>query len=51
MTTSNRTSDLHPRQRVCVLDSETRYVDTGRGAPVVFLQGNPTLWPKQGSPQ
>ena len=47
MTPSNRSADPHPRQRVRVLDSEISYVDTGRGAPVVFLHGNPTssyLW-------
>lgn len=40
-------TDPHPRQRVRVLDSEISYVDTGRGAPIVFLHGNPTssyLW-------
>lgn len=34
-------------ERVPVLDSEMAHVDTGRGAPVVFLHGNPTssyLW-------
>ncbi len=34
-------------ERVAVLDSEMAYVDRGRGAPVVFLHGNPTssyLW-------
>jgi haloalkane dehalogenase len=39
--------DPYPRQRVAVLDSAMAYVDTGRGAPVVFLHGNPTssyLW-------
>ncbi len=39
--------DPHPRQRVDVLDSFISYVDTGDGAPVVFLHGNPTssyLW-------
>ncbi len=39
--------DPHPRQRVEVLDSFMSYVDTGEGAPVVFLHGNPTssyLW-------
>lgn len=39
--------DLHPRQRVQVLDSEMSYVDTGSGDPIVFLHGNPTssyLW-------
>jgi haloalkane dehalogenase len=39
--------DPHPRQRVEVFDSFMSYVDTGEGAPVVFLHGNPTssyLW-------
>lgn len=39
--------DPHPRKRVDVLDSFMSYVDTGDGAPVVFLHGNPTssyLW-------
>ena len=39
--------DPHPRRRVRVLDTEMSYVDAGRGAPVVFLHGNPTssyLW-------
>jgi haloalkane dehalogenase len=39
--------DPYPRQRVAVQDSAMAYVDTGRGAPVVFLHGNPTssyLW-------
>jgi len=39
--------DPHQRRRVKVLDSEIAYVDAGRGAPVVFLHGNPTssyLW-------
>lgn len=34
-------------ERVAVLDSEMAYVDRGRGAPIVFLHGNPTssyLW-------
>jgi haloalkane dehalogenase len=34
-------------KRVAVLDSEMAYVERGRGAPVVFLHGNPTssyLW-------
>src|SRR6266542_2780497 len=42
-----RADDPHPRQRVSVLDSEMSYVDTGQGAPIVFLHGNPTssyLW-------
>jgi haloalkane dehalogenase len=40
-------ADPHPRRRTPVLDSEMTYVDTGQGAPVVFLHGNPTssyLW-------
>ena len=40
-------SDVHPRQRVAVLDAEISYVDTGKGDPIVFLHGNPTssyLW-------
>ncbi|MBZ5491572.1 MAG: haloalkane dehalogenase [Acidobacteriia bacterium] len=40
-------SDVHPRQRVVVLDTEISYVDTGKGDPIVFLHGNPTssyLW-------
>ncbi|HKI97913.1 MAG TPA: haloalkane dehalogenase [bacterium] len=39
--------DPHPRRRVDVLDSFMSTVDTGSGAPVVFLHGNPTwsyLW-------
>lgn len=39
--------DPYPRKRVAVLDSEMAYVDTGAGAPIVFLHGNPTssyLW-------
>jgi haloalkane dehalogenase len=39
--------DPYPRRRAKVLDSEMAYVDTGAGAPVVFLHGNPTssyLW-------
>jgi haloalkane dehalogenase len=42
MTGVNRALDPHPRKRVRVLDSEMSYVDTGSGAPVVFLHGNPT---------
>jgi haloalkane dehalogenase len=41
------TTDLHPRQRVAVFDTEISYVDTGAGDPIVFLHGNPTssyLW-------
>ena len=40
-------ADPHPRKRVSVLDTQISYVDTGSGAPVVFLHGNPTssyLW-------
>jgi haloalkane dehalogenase len=40
-------ADPHPRRRVRALDTEMAYVDTGSGAPVVFLHGNPTssyLW-------
>lgn len=39
--------DPYERRRIGVLDAELAYVDTGRGAPVVFLHGNPTssfLW-------
>ena len=45
--TTPASQDMHPRQRVRVLDSEMSYVDTGRGDPIVFLHGNPTssyLW-------
>lgn len=40
-------ADPHPRRRLAVLDTQMVFVDTGRGAPVVFLHGNPTssyLW-------
>ncbi|HEU4439840.1 MAG TPA: haloalkane dehalogenase [Methylomirabilota bacterium] len=40
-------SDVRPRRRVRVLDTEMAYVDAGAGDPVVFLHGNPTssyLW-------
>ena len=40
-------TDLHPRQRVSVLDTEMTYVSVGAGDPIVFLHGNPTssyLW-------
>lgn len=40
-------ADPHPRKRMPILESEMDYVDTGSGAPVVFLHGNPTssyLW-------
>ena len=39
--------DPHPRAKISVLDGELSYVDTGAGAPIVFLHGNPTsatLW-------
>lgn len=39
--------DRYSRKTVSVLESEMAYVDTGSGAPVVFLHGNPTssyLW-------
>ena len=39
--------DRNPRKRIAVLDSDIAYVDTGSGAPIVFLHGNPTwsyLW-------
>ena len=47
MTALDRSADPHPRKRVSVLDSEISFADTGGGAPVVFLHGNPTssyLW-------
>lgn len=40
-------ADLYERRRVTVLDTEMSYIDTGTGAPIVFLHGNPTssyLW-------
>ena len=40
-------ADPYERVRAAVLDTEMAYVDTGDGAPVVFLHGNPTssyLW-------
>ncbi len=40
-------ADPYERQRVAVLDTEMAYIDTGTGAPIVFLHGNPTssyLW-------
>jgi len=41
-------TDLHPRRRVAVDESEMAYVDIGKGdPPVVFVHGNPTssyLW-------
>ncbi|WP_341679184.1 haloalkane dehalogenase [Niveibacterium sp. SC-1] len=39
--------DTHPRRSLPVLDSTIRFVDVGRGSPIVFLHGNPTssyLW-------
>ena len=30
-------TDLHPRKRIRILDSEMAYVDTGAGDPIVFL--------------
>jgi haloalkane dehalogenase len=47
MRASVSATDPHPRHRVRVLDAEMAYVDTGRGAPIVLLHGNPTssyLW-------
>lgn len=40
-------TDSYPRKRVKVDGTEMAYVDTGSGAPIVFLHGNPTssyLW-------
>ena len=40
-------ADRYERRRVSVLDTEMTYVDSGTGAPIVFLHGNPTssyLW-------
>ena len=40
-------ADRYERRRVTVLDTEMAYIDTGTGAPIVFLHGNPTssyLW-------
>lgn len=40
-------ADPYDRRRIAVLDTEMAYVETGAGAPVVFLHGNPTssyLW-------
>jgi haloalkane dehalogenase len=39
--------DPHPRRRIALPDAEISFVDTGQGAPIVFLHGNPTwsyLW-------
>lgn len=41
------TTDPHPRKRIKVHGLEMSYVDSGAGAPIVFLHGNPTssyLW-------
>lgn len=40
-------ADRYERRRISVLDTEMTYVDSGTGAPIVFLHGNPTssyLW-------
>ncbi len=40
-------ADPHPRRRIDVHGTHMEYVDTGAGAPIVFLHGNPThsyLW-------
>ncbi|HTB67824.1 MAG TPA: haloalkane dehalogenase [Steroidobacteraceae bacterium] len=40
-------TDIHPRSRMSVLDTEMSYVALGAGDPIVFLHGNPTssyLW-------
>mgnify|MGYP003694127565 CR=1 FL=1 len=42
MVTESKSTDLHPRSRIAVLDTEISYVDTGHGDPIVFLHGNPT---------
>lgn len=47
MTDAISASDPYTRKRVDVLDSAMAYVETGDGAPIVFLHGNPTssyLW-------
>lgn len=39
--------DRYPRRRVAAAGTELSFIDTGTGAPVVFLHGNPTssyLW-------
>ena len=41
------TQDSHPRKRIFTGGIDISYVDTGTGAPIVFLHGNPTssyLW-------
>jgi haloalkane dehalogenase len=40
-------SDPHPRKRITVEGTAISYAETGEGAPIVFLHGNPTssyLW-------
>ena len=47
MADSVSAADPHPRKSVDLLGSTMRYVDTGSGAPVVLIHGNPTssyLW-------
>ena len=47
MTQPISADDAYPRRRIDILDTAMAYVDTGAGAPVVFLHGNPTssyLW-------
>jgi haloalkane dehalogenase len=47
LATGAATADTHPRRRAEVLGTTMSYVDTGDGAPVIFLHGNPTssyLW-------
>jgi haloalkane dehalogenase len=41
-TTEISSTDVFPRKRIRVLDSEMSYVDSGEGNPIVFLHGNPT---------
>jgi len=35
-------TDVLPKRRVGVRDTEMSYVDIGQGDPIVFLHGNPT---------
>jgi len=35
-------TDILPRSRMSVLDTEMSYVALGTGDPIVFLHGNPT---------
>jgi haloalkane dehalogenase len=47
MTDAISASDVLPRRRAAVLDTEIAYAEVGTGDPVVFLHGNPTssyLW-------